>query len=172
MQKFALLASAILADGLLLQPALRTSSPALRPISPQQPLLPLLQSRLRAPPARLQQGVTAPADTFANLEKEGKVRCNEAALKLFAKAIAAGCFVGLGGTLCSTVGGDLLGGAFWLPGMGLKRFAFGAIGFPLSIISVVMTGASAFTGNLVFAGAALRKKMVTFKEVFRMLALT
>lgn len=136
-------------------------------VTPAHRALPAL-SRTVAPRGSL----IAPSETFTMLEDEGVNRCNEQGFKLLAKAVAAGTFVGIGGTLCATVGGDMGGAAFWEAGQGIKRFAFGAVGFPLSIICVAATGASAFTGNLVFAGSALRAKKTTVKKIARMLAIT
>ena len=80
--------------------------------------------------------------------------------------------VGLGGILCSGVGGDLAGGGLWEKGAGLDRFLFGAIGFPLSIALVAVTASSAFTGNLALAGAALHAGKCSVVDALYMLLIT
>ncbi|KAJ1635802.1 Formate/nitrite transporter-domain-containing protein [Pavlovales sp. CCMP2436] len=128
--------------------------------------------RPRTAAPAIKAALLAPADTFEYMANEGLFRCDERKLKLFVKSIAAGAFVGTGGILCAGVGGDIGASAFWEVGNGVKRFVFGAIGFPLSIIAVGTTGASAFTGNLAFAGAALRAGKTSLYKVGKMLLVT
>jgi formate/nitrite transporter FocA (FNT family) len=107
------------------------------------------------------------------MEDEGAKRSGERPLKLLAKSIAAGVCVGLGGILCSGVGGDLgTGGHFWDRGAGHDRFIFGAIGDPLSITLVVVTASSVFTGNLALAGAALHANKCSAADALYMLLVT
>ena len=113
-----------------------------------------------------------PSEVFTALEDEGARRSDEGASKLLQKSVVAGTFVGLGGTLCAGIGGDIGTTPFWAAGMGLSRFAFGAIGFPLSITLVAATGSSAFTGNLAMAGAALRAKKTDLSKAAKMLTIT
>ncbi len=121
---------------------------------------------------RTYAGRASAFDVFRALEDEGARRCQERAMKLLCKSIVAGVFVGLGGTLCAGVGADIGSEPFWAPGQGLARFAFGAIGYPLSITLVALTGASAFTGNLPLVGAALRANKASLIEGIRLLAVT
>ena len=126
------------------------------------------------PPSDLQlpaSSVLSPAHFSEVLAREGAVRCREATPSLLRKSVLAGMYVGIGGMLCSTVGGSLVP-AFWEQSAGLNRFAFGAVGFPLSIILVTITGMSAFTGNLAFAGAAVTRGKVRLSDTVRMLSLT
>ncbi|KAJ1633754.1 hypothetical protein T492DRAFT_1135431 [Pavlovales sp. CCMP2436] len=76
------------------------------------------------------------------------------------------------GILCAGVGGYIGATAFWEAGNGLTRLTFGAIGLPLSIIAVGTMGASAFTGNLAFAGAALRAGKTSLYKAGKMLLVT
>ena len=71
----------------------------------------------------------------------------------FKKAVLAGVFIGLGGVLCSSVGGDVPGLMDTNPG--LQRAVFGALGFPVSIFLVTTLGAAAFTGTIVMVAAAM-----------------
>jgi len=122
---------------------------------------------------RTYAGRASAFDVFRALEDEGQRRSLERETKLLSKSIAAGIFVGVGGTLCAGIGGDLGGSEpFWAPGNGLARFVFGAIGYPLSITLVAVTGSSAFTGNLCLAGAALRANKCEATDALKMLAIT
>lgn len=108
------------------------------------------------------------------MEEAGEALGKEAAEvpdKLFMRSVIAGLCVGTGGVLCSSVGGDLTT-AFWQEGAGLQRFLFGAIGYPLSILMVVLTGASAFTGNLALAFNALRTGRTTPESAARALVIS
>jgi len=119
--------------------------------------------------ARVHNSLLTPAETFKIMEDEGAKRSLEPFEKLLWKGLAAGMLIGTGGILCSSVGGDIGGGEFfWAEGMGIKRLLFGAFGYPLSIICVAATGSSAFTGNLAFAGAALRSGRATPGGAFQM----
>ena len=85
-----------------------------------------------------------------------------------------GVFVGFGGILTASVGFDMNGAYPWLPGNGMARFVSGAIGFPLSILLISMTGNGAWTGDmLLVARAYLRKsRKVSLRSVIRMALLT
>ncbi|GMI62968.1 hypothetical protein ScalyP_jg1460 [Parmales sp. scaly parma] len=117
--------------------------------------------------------VVPPRDLSALLASEGAHRCKQPLTTLLKKSLLAGIFVGLGGILCtSTLGSTIMARHdAWHPS-GVENFLFGAIGFPLSIIAVTLTGASAFTGNLALAGAAITNKSVTSRETARMLCTT
>ena len=132
------------------------------------PQLPLLALRGGSRPAA---PTPAAHQVFRNIEDEGARRCAEPSDKLFWKSIVAGACVGLGGTLCAGIGGDIGDVPFWAPGQGLKRFAFGAIGFPLSIALVALTGSSAWTGNLPMVGAALRAGKADLASAARLLGI-
>eukprot|EP00316_Scyphosphaera_apsteinii_P023889 CAMPEP_0119300566 /NCGR_PEP_ID=MMETSP1333-20130426/2493_1 /TAXON_ID=418940 /ORGANISM="Scyphosphaera apsteinii, Strain RCC1455" /LENGTH=335 /DNA_ID=CAMNT_0007302383 /DNA_START=236 /DNA_END=1243 /DNA_ORIENTATION=- len=110
---------------------------------------------------------------FEFMEDAGAQACTDTRrpLKLFARSTIAGICVGCGGLLCSSVGGDM-GIPFWAPGGGLQRLAFGAIGFPLSILMVSLSGASAFTANLALAANALRKGRATVRNALALLGIT
>jgi len=120
---------------------------------------------------RTYAGRASAFDVFRALEDEGQRRTTESTGKLLSKSIAAGVCVGLGGTLCAGIGGDL-GTPFWEAGQGAARFFFGAIGYPLSITLVAITGSSAFTGNLGLVGAAIRAGKCELLAAVRLLAIT
>jgi len=109
------------------------------------------------------------------IENEGERACADVfrrPLKLFARSIVAGICFGCGGLLCSSVGGDIGSTPFWEPGAGMQRFMFGAIGYPLSILMVALSGASAFTGNLALVANALRKGKATMAGASAVLGIT
>jgi formate/nitrite transporter FocA (FNT family) len=135
---------------------------------------PLRRAPIAGARAHAQSSLLTPAETFKLMEEEGAKRSLEPFEKLVWKGLAAGMLIGTGGILCSGVGGDmgLSGEHFWEPGMGVQRLIFGAFGYPLSIICVAATGSSAFTGNLAFAGAALRSGRATPGGAFQMAAAT
>lgn len=86
---------------------------------------------------------------------------------LFKKAVLAGIFIGLGGVLCSSVGGDVPG--LMAENPGLQRAVFGALGFPVSIFLVTTLGASAFTGTIVMVAAALAAARMSYKDAYNVL---
>ena len=71
---------------------------------------------------------------------------------ILTRSVLGGVFVGLGGALSASVGGDVP--ALMATDPGLQRLLFGAIGYPLSIFLVTTLGALAFTGVIVGVGAA------------------
>jgi len=86
---------------------------------------------------------------------------------LFKKAVLAGIFIGLGGVLCSSVGGDCPGLIGDNPG--LQRAVFGALGFPVSIFLVTTLGAAAFTGTIVMVAAALACARMSYEDAANVL---
>lgn len=66
-----------------------------------------------------------------------------------------GFFVGLGGILTASVGFDMGGSVKpWLPGSGMARFLSGAIGFPVSLLLISLTGCGAWTGDMLLVARA------------------
>ena len=121
--------------------------------------------------------VLLPNQLVTTLASEGARRSKESIGNLLQSSIFAGSFVALGGMLCSSIGGDYYtndsrDSSFWLPGNGQARFLFGAIGFPLSILLVTLTGSFAFTGNLALAGAAISTKKIKWYNTIPMLVTT
>ena len=95
--------------------------------------------------------------TWEQLEYFGDVLVNYSKTSLFCRAFAAGMFVGFGGILTSSVGFDM-GVLPWEKGNGLARFMSGAVGFPLSILLVSMTGCGAWTGDMLLVARAYFSK--------------
>lgn len=87
---------------------------------------------------------------------------------LFVKAILAGIFIGLGGVLCSSVGGDVP--SLMDNNPGLQRAIFGALGFPVSIFLVTTIGASAMTGTIVMCAAAVYERKLRTEDAIRVLS--
>ena len=59
-----------------------------------------------------------------------------------------------------------------MPGQGLARFMTGAVGFPLTILLVTMSGNGAWTGDALLVAIACFKKRATFISVLRLLIVT
>lgn len=76
----------------------------------------------------------------------GNVLLNYSKTSLFFRAFVAGIFVGFGGILTASVGYDA-GSPPWAAGNGFIRFMSGAIGFPLTILLISMTGCGAWTAD-------------------------
>lgn len=91
--------------------------------------------------------------TWDSLDDFGRVIVNYNHASLIARSLTAGVFVGFGGILSASVGFDM-GKPAWEPGNGLQRFFCGAIGFPLSIILVSLTGNGAWTGDMLLVARA------------------
>jgi formate/nitrite transporter len=89
---------------------------------------------------------------------------------LFVKAILAGVFIGLGGVLCSSVGGDVP--ELNISNPGLQRAVFGAIGFPLSIFLVTTFGATAMTGTVVMVSCAYLMNKLSFHDLLSTLTIS
>jgi formate/nitrite transporter FocA (FNT family) len=75
------------------------------------------------------------------------------------------------GILTASVGFDM-GGAPWLAGNGFNRFLSGAVGFPLTIMLVAMTGVGAWTGDIVFVTKAYFDKKTSLASVARFFILS
>lgn len=86
-------------------------------------------------------------ETWADYEETGHALTKLNTKSLLSRALASGTFVGIGGVLTASVGFDM-GQAPWLPGNGFPRFMSGAIGFPLTILLVAVTGQGAWTGDI------------------------
>ena len=97
----------------------------------------------------------APAQIQKNLVGTGVMKANMPVAKMIFLGIFAGCYIGFGAQLCTTVctGWD---GAFF----GLMKFLGGAV-FSTGLMLVVIAGAELFTGNCLMPTALLEKK-ITF----------
>ena len=73
------------------------------------------------------------------------------------RALAAGMLVGFGGVLTTSVGFDMGSPPAWMPGQGMARFLSGAVGFPLTIIMVTMSGQGAWTVDTFLSTLAFSK---------------
>mmetsp|Transcript_23773 Transcript_23773/g.58275 ORF Transcript_23773/g.58275 Transcript_23773/m.58275 type:complete len:399 (-) Transcript_23773:292-1488(-) len=109
-------------------------------------------SKLIAKPGTVGIPHAASADTIAALADAAVGASNMSFTVLMWRSFIAGIFIGFGGILCASLGGDVPAMAMANPGM--ARFLFGAIGFPLSIFLVTTLGGLAFTGSLVAVGCA------------------
>eukprot|EP00227_Mantoniella_beaufortii_P007502 CAMPEP_0197590710 /NCGR_PEP_ID=MMETSP1326-20131121/12084_1 /TAXON_ID=1155430 /ORGANISM="Genus nov. species nov., Strain RCC2288" /LENGTH=489 /DNA_ID=CAMNT_0043155949 /DNA_START=193 /DNA_END=1658 /DNA_ORIENTATION=- len=109
-------------------------------------------AKLIAKPGAVSIPHAVSADTIAALSDAAVGAANMPFSVLMWRSVAAGVFVGLGGILCASLGGDVPGMAMANPGA--ARFLFGAIGFPVSIFLVTTLGGLAFTGSLVAVGCA------------------
>jgi formate/nitrite transporter len=106
-------------------------------------------------------------ETWKQLEDIGSNITNLTKSSIFARALVAGIFVGLGGILTASVGFDMKV-LPWLPGNGLQRFFSGAVGFPLTILLVSMTGCGAWTGDMLLVARSFYGKKSTALSVLRM----
>lgn len=83
-------------------------------------------------------------------------------------------FVGFGGILSASVGFDIGNSYPWQPGNGLQRLASGAIGFPLSILLISITGCGAWTGDMLLISRAFfgSRKETSVLDVMRCASIT
>lgn len=100
-----------------------------------------------------------PAEMAAKAETVGVKKATGDALQLFALAILAGAFIGLGAIFCTTVLAGLGGGANPVP-YGIQRLLGGLV-FCLGLILVIVGGAELFTGNNLIIMAWANKKITT-----------
>jgi formate transporter len=105
-----------------------------------------------------------PAEMAAKAEAVGVKKATGDALNLFALAILAGAFIGLGAIFCTTVLAGLGSGANPVP-YGIQRLLGGLV-FCLGLILVIVGGAELFTGNNLIAMAWVNKK-ITFTQMLR-----
>ncbi|OQA17753.1 MAG: putative formate transporter 1 [Chloroflexi bacterium ADurb.Bin360] len=98
-----------------------------------------------------------PAEMAAKAEGVGVKKATGDALQLFALAILAGAFIGLGAIYCTTV----LAGTAALP-YGVQRLLGGLV-FCLGLILVIVGGAELFTGNNLIIMAWANKKISTMQ---------
>ena len=104
-------------------------------------------------PVRAIETMNSVDSTWEQLEEVGNVLTTYTVTSLFFRALFAGLFIGLGGTLTASCGFDA-GPMPWMPGAGLQRFFSGAIGFPLSILLIYATGSGSWTGDMLLASRA------------------
>ncbi len=101
----------------------------------------------------------SPSEIATRVRDVGVEKLRRDASGMFALAVLAGAFIGLGALLYTVaITGSTLG-------FGATRF-LGGIGFSLGLILVVVAGAELFTGNNLVA-MAWASKLVTFREVLR-----
>ena len=108
------------------------------------------------------------------MEYFGNILLNYSKSSLFLRGVVAGIFVGFGGILTASCGFDA-GRLPWESGNGLLRFVSGAVGFPLTILLVSMTGFGAWTGDMLLVARAYfskSKEKVDLQSVIRMSWLT
>jgi len=86
---------------------------------------------------------------------------------LFFRAVTAGVFIGLGGILSASVGGDMAR-PVWMPGSGLSRLLSGLVGFPLSFLLMSLTNTGAWTGDILLVIRSFAKKRSSLPLVLRM----
>lgn len=120
----------------------------------------------------LVSAMQSPEETWRELEEQGTTLTGLNFKSLFLRAFAAGIFVGFGGILTSSVGFDMGTSKPWEPGQGLSRFLSGAVGFPLSILLVSITGNGAWTGDALLVAVSYLKKRINMRAVFRFLVTT
>lgn len=119
----------------------------------------------------LVSAMQSPEETWRELEEAGTVLTGLNNVSLFLRALAAGVFVGFGGILAASVGFDM-GRNPWEPGQGLARLLSGAIGFPLSILLVSITGNGAWTGDALLVAVSYLKKRISKRSAIRFLITT
>ncbi len=100
-----------------------------------------------------------PAEMAAKAEGVGVKKATGDATQLFALAILAGAFIGLGAIFCTTVLAGLGSGANPVP-YGIQRLLGGVV-FCLGLILVIVGGAELFTGNNLIVMAWANKKVTT-----------
>lgn len=105
-----------------------------------------------------------PAEMAVKAEAVGVKKATGDAMQLFALAVLAGAFIGLGAIFCTTVLAGLGSGANPVP-YGIQRLLGGLV-FCLGLILVIVGGAELFTGNNLIAMAWVNKK-ITFTQMLR-----
>lgn len=110
-------------------------------------------------------------DTWRELGGVGESLSKLSTMSLLWRSVVGGIFVGFGGVLAASVGFDM-GMLAWEPNNGLSRLLSGAIGFPLSILLVTISGAGAWTGDVLPASRAWQEKRTKTVRSLRHLVLT
>ena len=110
-----------------------------------------------ATPAPVSLDALLPGDMAAKAEAAGVKKATGDALQLFALAVLAGAFIGLGAVYCTIV----LSGAGSMP-YGVQRLLGGLV-FCLGLILVIVGGAELFTGNNLIVMAWANKKVTTLQ---------
>lgn len=117
-----------------------------------------------APVPEIKLDALLPAEMAAKAEAVGVKKATGDAMQLFALAILAGSFIGLGAIFCTTVLAGLGSGANPIP-YGIQRLLGGLV-FCLGLILVIVGGAELFTGNNLIAMAWVNKK-ITLTQMLR-----
>jgi len=100
-----------------------------------------------------------PGEMATKAEAVGVKKATGDAMQLFALAVLAGAFIGLGAVFCTTVLAGLGSGANPVP-YGIQRLLGGLV-FCLGLILVIVGGAELFTGNNLIIMAWANKKIKT-----------
>jgi formate transporter len=119
----------------------------------------LLGSRPIASPPGEEKDAYAPPEIAARVRAAGVAKAKTDGLTLFALAVLAGAFIGLGGAFYTVV---VTESGF---GLGPTRF-LGGCAFSLGLVLVVVGGAELFTGNNLIA-MAWASRLVTTREIMR-----
>ena len=103
------------------------------------------------------------------------VGANKAQLKLLWRelilGILAGCYIGFGFSVSMLVAGQL-SPELRARQPGLFNFFYGAFGFPMGLTTVVVTGASLFTSNVLYMSAALMERRACPLHAVRVLIMS
>jgi len=85
--------------------------------------------------------------------------------KIFTLGIVSGFYIGFGGFLAITVGGNCPGLEASNPG--LHKMVLGSFGLPVGLILTLVTGAQLFTGNTMVCMAAMMEGQIKLKDLLK-----
>lgn len=108
-------------------------------------------------------GIVAPPKAYEIIVGMGAAKAVLPWQKIFIMGIVAGVYIGFGGLLALTVGGNCPGLAASNPG--LHRMVYGAFGLPVGLVLVLCCGAELFTGNVAAVSAAMVEGKANMKQL-------
>ncbi|KIY93965.1 hypothetical protein MNEG_13997 [Monoraphidium neglectum] len=107
--------------------------------------------------------IVPPAKAYETVVGLGAARTTMPWQKVLFMGVLAGIYIGLGGLLLLTVGGNCPGLAASNPG--LQKMVVGSFGLPVGLILVMVCGAELFTGNVALMTAAAIERKATLQQV-------
>eukprot|EP01025_Chloroclados_australasicus_P013130 TRINITY_DN1623_c0_g5_i1.p2 TRINITY_DN1623_c0_g5~~TRINITY_DN1623_c0_g5_i1.p2 ORF type:complete len:327 (-),score=46.49 TRINITY_DN1623_c0_g5_i1:398-1378(-) len=110
-------------------------------------------------------GVVPPPKAYQAVVGLGAGKASLPAWKIFHLGLLAGAYIGLGGLLAMTVGGNLPGVAASNPG--IQKMVLGAFGLPFGLLMVLVCGAELFTGNTALVTAAMYEGKANFGQLLK-----
>lgn len=120
--------------------------------------------------------ILSPAEVFEECVNSAQLKTTYSFKKYALLNIIGGAYVGLGATTCFLVGG-LMKQAPWNPDIteqnyGVFKLVFGAVGFPMGFLAIIVCGADLYTSICAYSMAAWMERKITFLQKLYLLSVS